>query len=434
MRTGTPLRDFIRNLAEHATPEQWAVQAAIVLAAVLLAWLIGRTICNRFTPSPKWRFGSGEFRRVITPFLALAFVWLSKITLERLGEPAEFLKVTDSLLVAFLVIRAAVYILGNILPPGDTLRLVVRAIAWIVWIAVALHITGLLPEVLDGLDDIGITVGKGSRVTLLLVIEALAAMAVTLTIALWLARVTSGRVLAAQSVEMSTRVVIVKVVNTAAVVLAVLIALPMAGIDLTALSVFGGALGVGLGFGLQKVAASYVSGFIVLLERSLRIGDVITVENRRGVVEAIESRYTVIKSGDGTETIVPNESLITKDVIHHTYADTRVASVIAVNVAYETDADRACELLLRIGKRNPRVIETPAPLARVATLGEHGIHMELVVWIDDPEKGEADLRSEILRDILRTFAAEGIKLAGPRRDVRLITTPEISNTVSASST
>ena len=401
----------------------------------MVAWLLGRILGSRFEPSHRWRFGSGEFRRVITPALALILVWLARFAMERLAQPVALLTVTISLLVAFLVIRLAVYILGHVLPPGPILRLAVRAIAWIAWIVVALHITGLLPEVRNALDEIGFTVGKqGSRLTLLLALEALAAMAVALTIALWLARVVEGRVLAAQTVEMSTRVVIVKFVNTIAVVVAVMIALPLAGVDLTTLSVIGGALAVGIGFGLQKVAASYVSGFIVLLERSLRIGDVITVDNRRGVVQAIESRYTVLRSGDGTETIIPNESLITTGVVHHTYADPRVSLTVAVAVAYGTDADRACELLVKIGQRAARVMAEPAPVARVAALGENGIQMELVVWINDPEKGESDVRSDVLMDILRTFPAEGIVVAGPRREVHLIATPETENTSSISKT
>jgi small-conductance mechanosensitive channel len=200
------------------------------------------------------------------------------------------------------------------------------------------------------------------------------------------------------------------------------------------LSVFGGALAVGLGFGLQKVAASYVSGFIVLLERSLRIGDVITVDNRRGVVQAIESRYTVLKAGDGTEAIIPNETLITQTVVHHTYSDPKVATVMPVTVAYDSNVDRACALLAEIGKRNTRVIGDPAPLARVTALTDRGIQMELTVWISDPEAGESDLRSQLLREILRTFAAEGIRIALPTQEVRLIATPETSSSTKQSNT
>ena len=428
-----PLREFILSLADEATPVQWAVQAGLALLSVAIGWFGSQSLCGRIQPSPRWRFGAGEFRRVVFPALALAFAWTGRFAVERASQPVALLSIAVSLLFAFFVIRLAVYIVGHVIPEGAALRAVVKVIAWLAWIFVALHVTGLLPEVRAALDDIGFTMGKAeTRISLLLVIQALAAMAITLTVAMWLARVTSGRILAAQTVEMSTRVVVVKIINTVAIVVAVLVALPMAGVDITVLSVLGGALAVGLGFGLQKVAASYVSGFIVLLERSLRIGDVITVDNKRGVVEAIESRYTVLKAGDGTETIIPNESLITKDVTHHTYTDPKVASVMTLTVAYDTDADRACELLAEVGRRNPRVIADPVPQARVTALAENGIQMELMVWISDLERGESDLRSELLKDILRTFKAEGIALSSPRREVRLITTPEMTKSVETS--
>jgi small-conductance mechanosensitive channel len=428
-----PLREFILSLADEATPVQWAVQGALVLASLAIGWVGSTTVCDRFKPNDKWQFGVGGFQRVVFPAFALALVWIARFFMERWTQPVALLSIAVSLLFAFFAIRVAVYILGHVIPRGAALNAVVRVIAWMAWIVVALHVTGLLPEVREALDEIGFTMGKsGTRISLLIVIQALGAMVITLTVTLWLARVTGGRVLAAKTVAMSTRVVVVKIINTSALVLGVLIALPMAGVDITVLSVFGGALAVGLGFGLQKVAASYVSGFIVLLERSLRIGDVITVENRKGVVEAIESRYTVLKSGDGTEAIIPNESLITKDVIHHTYSDPKVASVVALTVSYDTDADRACEILAKIGHRSSRALKEPAPLARVTALAENGIQMELSVWIDDPEKGESDLRSELIKDILRTFKAEGIVLSAPRREVRLIATPETQETLDTS--
>jgi small-conductance mechanosensitive channel len=392
-----------------------------------LAWLLARSACAHYRASAHWKFGRGEFNRVVFPFFAIVLVGIARLVMDRLGQPVRLLEITSALLVALLLIRIAVYILGHVLPSGPALRLTVRVIAWIAWIGVALHITGLLPDVLQALDDVGFTLGKQqSRITLLVVLQALAAMAVTLTVALWLARVTGGRVLAAKSVEMSTRVVVVKIINTGG---------PRRRGDGGAAAGgnrhhgavgIRGALGVGLGFGLQKVAASYVSGFIVLLERSLRIGDVITVENRRGVVESIESRYTVIKAGDGTETILPNEVLITKEVVHHTYTDPKVALVVPMTVTYGTDADRACELLAEIGKRNMRVIGDPAPLARVTALNERGIQLELTVWISDPEKGDSDLRSDLLKEVLRAFRDEKIELAYNRAEMRLIATPEMA--------
>jgi small-conductance mechanosensitive channel len=224
---------------------------------------------------------------------------------------------------------------------------------------------------------------------------------------MWLGRITETRVLAADTIQLSTRIVIAKVVRAAAVLVAVLIALPLVGIDVTALSVFSGALGVGLGFGLQKIASNYVSGFIVLLDKSLRIGDVITVDGRKGEVKAIESRYTVIRGGDGVESIIPNETLITQSVNHHTYTDPKVSMVVGVSVSYESDIEKARELLLAAAKRQPRVIAEPPAAARVKNLGDNGVDLELTVWIADPAAGEAQLRSELLLEVLRTSGSTG---------------------------
>src|SRR5260221_13110295 len=168
--------------------------------------------------------------------------------------------------------------------------------------------------------------------------------------------------------DFTTRVVITKVAKVSILVIAVFVALPIAGIDITTLSIFSGAVGVGLGFGLQKIAANYVSGFIVLLDRSLRIGDVITVDGRRGEVRSIQSRYTVIKGSDGVESIIPNEKLITESVQHHTYSDPRVSLVMSITVTYESDVERACALLGELARKHPRVIAEPAAGARVKNL------------------------------------------------------------------
>jgi small-conductance mechanosensitive channel len=229
----------------------------------------------------------------------------------------------------------------------------------------------------------------------------------------------------AESMDFTTRVVITKVLKVVILVVAVFVALPIAGIDITTLSIFSGAVGVGLGFGLQKIASNYVSGFIVLLDRSLRIGDVITVDGRRGEVKAIQARYTVIKGGDGVESIIPNEKLITDSVNHHTYSDPKVSLVIGVAISYESDLDRACELLVEAAKKQGRVIADPPTAARVKQLTESGIELELTVWIQDPAAGEGDVRSDVLRQVLRSFKSSGIELARARRDVRVIATAEM---------
>jgi len=419
----SPARQVFDVLAAGITTGTLMRQVAVAAVAVLLAWLLARAIFKHVKPSGRWKFGEGNFERVAYPLLAYVFTVIGRAILARYQQVA-LLDIVAAVLVASIVIRTAVYILGHVLPAGALLRVVVRVVAWIAWIAVLLHVTGLLPEVIQVLDEIGIETGKDKqRISLWLVAQGAAALAITLALSLWVARITETRVMAAATVDLSTRVVISKVVRVSAVFIAVLIALPLVGIDITTLSIFSGAFGVGLGFGLQKIAANYVSGFIVLLDRSLRIGDTVTIADRRGEVKEIASRFTVIRGGDGVETIIPNEKLITEIVLHHTYSDTRISMVLPVCVAFDTDVDRACQMLLDVAGRQSRTLGEPAATARVKGLGDHGVLLELTVWVADPAAGEGDLRSELYKDLLNTFRAGGISLAYAGRDARRITTP-----------
>jgi small-conductance mechanosensitive channel len=237
---------------------------------------------------------------------------------------------------------------------------------------------------------------------------------------MWLAKLIEGQILAAERVELSTRVVIAKLVRALAFFLAILVALPIAGIDVTALSVFGGALGVGLAFGLQKIASNYVSGYIILLDRSVRIGDLVTVDNRHGVVKEIASRYTVIRSLDGTESILPNETLITQAVTNHSYTDRKVLVKVKVAVGYDSDVDRVIALLLDIARRQPRILADPAPGAWIVALADNGIEIEMGAWISDPDQGQGALRGAIFKEALEAFRAEGIEIPFPQRDIRIV--------------
>jgi len=420
----SPLKDFFDSLSGEASAIEWAWQVGVAATAVVLGWYGAHVICREIKPNPKWKFGEGQFEKVAYPLMVWVFMWAGKLILERFQDVA-LLQVVQTLLIAWIAIRLAAYVLGHALPHGSFLRGSIRVIAWVAWIGVALHLTGLLPEAIGALDEIGFTYGKDKqRITLWLVMQAFAALALTLTLAAWISSITENRVLAAEHVEMSTRIVITKLVRAATLFLAILVALPLVGIDITALSIFSGALGVGLGFGLQKIASNYVSGFIVLLDRSLRIGDLITVDNRKGSVKAIESRYTVLKGADGSEFIIPNEKLITESVNHHTFTDPTAAITLAVSVAYDTDVDRACELLEQAARGQERVSADPAPVARVRLLAASGIELEMVCWIADAAAGDADLKSAVFREVLRSFREAGIEIPYPRSDVRLLATPE----------
>lgn len=418
----SPVRRFVQHLVEGASPEVWFWQVGVAIIAIALGWSVARATFRWIKPSPRWKFGEGDFERVAYPALAWVFLVIGRAALARY-QPVALLEILSTALVAWIVIRLAVYVLGHVLPKGEFLRKLIRFIAWVAWIAVILHVTGLLPEVIQTLDEIGFAGPKsGQRYTLWLLLQGAIALVLALTVAFWIARITEGRVMAEQSVDMSTRVVVSKLVRIGAALAAILVALPMVGIDITALSIFGGALGVGLGFGLQKIAANYVSGFIVLLDRSLRIGDTIQIGERKGEVKEIASRYTVIRGGDGVESIVPNEKLITEVVNHHTYSDKRVTVVLAVSISFDADVDRACDLLEQIARSEPRVMREPAPAARVKALGDFGVNLELTAWMDDLAAGESDLRSTLFRQVLKAFRAEGIDIAYRRREAAPIPT------------
>ena len=418
----SPIQDFVDDLSNVGTLIEIAWQVGLAAVSLVLGYFTAHVLCREAKFNQRrWKFGEGNFERVAFPLASLGYTALATLILGKYQSTA-LLDIQRSLLFALLVIRLAVYVLRHIFPHGVALRRAIRIIAWIAWVSVVLHVTGLLPEVIDALDSVGITVGKNQQqITLWLVVQALGALAITVTIALWVSRVTETRVLAQQSLEMSTRLVITKVVRIGTLFIAVLVALPLVGIDVTTLSIFSGALGVGLGFGLQKIASNYVSGFIVLLDRSLRIGDVVTVDGRKGEVKAIETRYTVIKGLDGVENIIPNETLITQSVSHHTYSDPKVSVVIGLTVGYDTDLDLALQLLLRAAKGQQRVIDQPAAGARVKTLAGNGVELELSVWIADPSVGEGDLRSQLQKDIVRLFRENGIRFPVPLYEVRLLT-------------
>ncbi len=241
-----------------------------------------------------------------------------------------------------------------------------------------------------------------------------------LLIAWWVGRMLEARLLAAHSVDMTLRVMLTKLLRAVLVLFALLVALPAVGIDLTALSVFGGALGVGLGFGLQKIASNYISGFIILLDRSVKIGDQVSVDNRVGEVTAMTSRYVVVRSLDGAEAIIPNETMITSTVVNHSYSDSKVCVTIPVQISYRSDLDAATQVLVEAARAHPRALQDPAPGVLIMAFADNGINLELGVWIDDPEHGKATLRSDIYRVVWREFQARNIEIPYPHREVRMV--------------
>jgi len=227
----------------------------------------------------------------------------------------------------------------------------------------------------------------------------------------------------APTLDTSLRAVFARLGKSLLVVIAVLIVLPVLGIDLTVLSVFGGALGVGLGLGLQKIASNYVSGFIILLDRSIRLNDVITADHQHGAVTRIKTRYVVVRSLNGVEAIIPNDILVTTTVVNHSYTDKRVRIALKVQVAYNSQIELVMQLLKEVALRQQRVLRDPTPSVQVINLADNGIELELGVWLPDQDQGTADVRSDLNVAILNEFRAQGIEIPFPQRDVRLLERP-----------
>jgi len=398
---------------------QGAVQLGSLAIAGSLAWLVARTLRAKLPENlnPGIRkIGAGGANRIAFPVLFLILAWLTRLTLTKF-YPAPLLNIAIPLIASFAVIRLAVYLLRHLIRPSAFLKSFERFIAFAAWGFAVLHLTGALPDILLALQEIQFPIGK-QTVTLRQVIEAVLSATVTVFVALGLSGLIEKRIMSAATVDMSSRVVISKILRALSLVFGLLIAMQLVNIDLTMLSVFGGALGVGLGFGLQKIASSYVSGFIILLDRSVRLGDLVTVDSRHGLVDAIRSRYTVIKGFDGTEAIIPNDTLITNVVINHAFPDRSVAVKSNVTISYDSDLDIAIQILATAAKAHPRVVTQPAPLVLITRLGENGIDLELTVWISDENQGQSVLRSDLLLEIWREFQKSGVQIPAQQRNIQ----------------
>ncbi len=363
-------------------------------------------------------FGRRGLRRLVFPLVSLALVLVARVALGG-WQHVNLLSVAVPLLGSLAVIRAVFLVLRHSFPNAAWLASFERSFATIAWFVVALHLLGLLPAMIDVLDGVGFVVGK-QKLTLWTLLQGVVAVLATLLIALWASGFVEARLMASQGIDSNLRFVLARISRALLIVIAVLVGLPAVGIDLTMLSVFGGALGVGLGFGLQKIAANYISGFIILLDRSLRIGDMIAVGNDRGQVTKITTRYTVLRSLTGVEAIVPNEVLVSSIVQNQSYTDPKVRIAVPVQVAYTSDVERALAILVDVAKAQPRVLVDPAPNALVTDFADSGINLELGFWIADPELGTGAIRSDVNLGILRAFRAAGIEIPFPQRELRIL--------------
>lgn len=410
----SPLVDALAQIGDAGI--LW--QLAAIGITLIIAWLITYSLRRRFAHHSESDVKLASFAPVLFPLIALMLLLIGKTVVQH-WLPVALFSVLIPLALALTLVRASRHTLHMAFTPSELVQMIERAIIWLVVIGLALYLTGLDHEVVKALDDLGINIGK-QRISLLLVLEGVISMLATVVIALWIGRLIETRVMRAKTLELNLRIVLAKIIRALLIMFGVLIALPLAGIDITFLSIFGGALGVGLGFGLQKTASNYISGFIILLDRSVRIGDVVTVDNKYGEITQITNRYTVVKSLDGTEAIIPNETMITSTVVNHSFTTRDVRMNLSLQVSYASSLEQAMAIMKRVAQAHPRVLHQPAPDVFLKEFGDNGLLLDLVVWISDPQEGQLNLRSALNFEIWREFQAAGIEIPYPRRDIRVV--------------
>lgn len=378
-------------------------QIAIIIAAVVIALSINGALRKyvMLRAPEHWKLAIGSINRMLFPLSTLMFVLFSQLILKG-WQHTGLLKLAGRLLLAMAAIRLILYLLRYLFSPGGWLKALESVIAWSIWGILALYLTGVLPQIMQGMEDMRFNIGK-NQVNLLLVLQALLTVIVTIFIALWLSRFLENKLMRTEQLNVNLRVVLGKIIRIILLFIATLIALSTVGLDITLLSVFGGALGVGLGFGLQRIASNYVSGFIILLDKSMQIGDVISVDKHYGVVQQLRARYMVLGKLDGTHVIIPNETLITTAVVNHSLTDHKGRVQIELPISVTSPLEQALELMQDIAKQHPRVLQTPSPAARIKGFTEYGIELTLTVWVSDPENGVLSLQSALFMDIWKAF-------------------------------
>ena len=412
--------DFSRVADALAWPAGWA-EIALTGFSIGIAWVLDRRLLRahvrRVHPERAATYIGLGF-----PLFALVLLYVARwVYRSAFGDPF-LIDIAIPLLGAMAILRALIYGLRRLFPTQEWLVPWERAIGGGVWILLLLYYFGVLPEVVDALDEIEIPIGK-SRATALSMLSGLAVVLGSLIVTLWISGLIERRLDRTTRLDSNLRAALARFIRAALLILGGLIALEGIGFDLTLLTVFSGAVGVGIGLGLQKLASNYIAGFTILLDRSIRLGDTITVEGRwMGTVTSVTARYVLVRRLDGVEVIVPNETLVTTTVLNHSHAAPQIRVAMQFPLAADADVERALGVLAQAALADPRVIrDAPfAPAAYVAGFADTGVTLELGVFVADPLIDQLNLKSVIHRAAIRALAEQGIAIAYPHREVHLI--------------
>jgi small-conductance mechanosensitive channel len=391
----------------------------LIATCLILAWILSRILVRAFKagklPLVTRLKEKLPASRKLSPFriTAVPLLWIALLIANTAGQPCPATRALALALTIFVAIN-----------------LPFRFVRWRLWTwfiamtsftILALHITGWLGIVSAVLDSWAISLGSGSRLSALGVVQGLLVFAGLFWIAGQLATFTGRQLDKNQAIDPSLRVLFRKTTRVVLYVVAIVISVAVTGVDITAISIFGGALGLGIGFGLQKVVSNLVSGVILLLDKSIKPGDVIEVDGAYGWINQLNMRYASVVTRDNKEYLIPNEDLITNPVINWSYSDKLVRVRAPVGIAYDSDVRKAMKLAEEATAKVERVEKKPAPVCRLMGFGDSSVDMEIRFWIDDPTDGVNGARSEVLLEIWDAFNENGIGFPFPQRDLHIRT-------------
>ncbi|MFL6676571.1 MAG: mechanosensitive ion channel family protein [Massilia sp.] len=423
-----PLSSMLADLIGDLGNPDVLWQAIAVVLCAGLGWLLARLVRSawlhgRDGATGMLRIGVESFARVLAPLLVVGLLVGAKYIFAGNHLHINVLRVAIPVASSLAVIRLAFYLLRRVFarhgPLGAALQTFEKIFALVVWLAVALYLTGAWPDILRYLDHTYVPLGR-HKVQVSDVLQAAVSVVVLLMLALWAGAALEERLMGVGAIHTSLRVVLARMSRAVLILVAVLLSLNLVGLDLTVLSVFGGALGVGLGLGMQRIASNYVSGFVILLERSLSIGDMISVDKYSGKVAHINTRYTVLQGLDGVETVLPNEMLISGPVQNQSLTNRKVRAFTRLTVAYGSDLSVIIPMLEAQARATPRVLAEPGPGVGINRFGPDGFEVELGFWIGDPENGQGGVVSDVNKKIYELVRAGEIKLGVPALDTRLL--------------
>jgi small-conductance mechanosensitive channel len=423
-----PLFNLIEDLTNDIRDPSLLWQLAAIIGSVILGFALARLLKKRFgrddTQGGMMRFGVESFGRVVAPLAVVGLLALSRVVLVKYHFHVNLIKVALPIFGALAVIRFTFYVLRRVFArsaatASPTMIAFEKIFQLLVWLAFVLYITGLWFDVYEYLEGTILPLGK-YKVSVADILQATLSVVVLLMLALWAGAAMEEWLMKVQGMHTNLRVVVARTARAVLILVAVLMSLSLVGIDLTVLSVFGGALGVGLGLGLQKIASNYVSGFVILLDRSLTIGDMITVDKYSGIVTRINTRYTVLQGLDGMESIVPNEMLVSGAVQNSSLSSSMVNISTKVSVAYDTDVDTVIHLLEEAALTVERVLKDRRPSGTLLNFGADGLDLQLSFWINDPQNGRGGVTSDVNRAIWRALKDNNISVPFPQREMRIL--------------